>query len=196
MRFTSSIISIIILLIFVIFFGSDYINNLNKNQTKTSEIIGGKFVLRNQEGKEISNKDLFGKYTMIFFGFSRCPHICPTQLGIISQILEEINSKKLQAFFITIDPSYDNIERLKEFHEKFDERIQMLTGSKEEIKQITDQYKVYVSSSENPEETNHSTIVYVMGKDGKYMEHLNLSNDEFNKTVKHIKNNYQGLNIN
>ncbi len=156
-------------------------------ESQQSINIGGEFLLYNHNGETVSARNLLGKYTMVLFGFSRCPHICPTQLGIVSTILHEINNSDLQAFFISIDPENDDVETLKIFHEKFDERIQMLTGSMESIKQVISDYKVYVSMSDNPENINHSTILYVMDKNGKYIEHLNLNNSSVSDNINSIR---------
>lgn len=183
------IILVIVILQVIAFFAYKYIykNKTNDHATISDiSIIGGDFILQNQYGEEISNENFLNHYTMVAFGFSRCPKVCPTQLGIISNILEEINNKKLQAFFITIDPTYDTVDKLKSFHEKFDERIQMLTGSQDIIEQLIRDYKVYVSLSEKPEESNHSTIIYIMDSTGKYLEHLNFSSSNLDETIERL----------
>ena len=189
MKFLSYFLSIVVLLILAIFLINQYIfEKVTSNESMVSGSIGGEFILHNQDGDEFSNRNLLSKYTMVFFGFSRCPHICPTHLAILSNIIEEVNSEDLQTFFITVDPLNDDIKTLKKFHENFDRRIQMLTGSEEMINKVINDYKVYVSLSEKPEDINHSTIVYIMGKDGKYIEHLNLSIFGVDEIVKNLKN--------
>ncbi len=182
-----TILNVVVLMI-LFSFGYLYITEGGPFSTQIKEkvLIGGDFVLQNHKGKEVTQNALLNKYTLIFFGFSRCPHICPTQLGYISSILEEVNNDNLQAFFVTLDPQHDNIETLKDFHEKFDERIQMLTGKKEEIDKMVESYKVYVQEADTPEEMNHSTIVYVMGKNGEYLEHLNVDSDNIEQIIQHL----------
>ena len=161
-------------------------NNVSLSLQQQSTLGGMQFNLINQDGKYISNKKMLGKYTVIFFGFSRCSSICPTQLAKISAVLEALNSRSLQAFFISIDP-YDTVDKLKDFHGQFDERIQMLTGPKEEIENIVNSYKVFATFSEDPEKINHSTILYIMGKDGKYLDHFNISASDVDEAVAYMK---------
>ncbi|QOD38777.1 SCO family protein [Candidatus Wolbachia massiliensis] len=145
--------------------------------------IGGDFSLINQDGQIIHSNDFKDKYMMIFFGFSSCKKICPMNLGIISEALAKLGEKtndKLQTFFITVDPERDSIEKLKEFQQQFDHRIQMLTGEKEKIDEVIANYKVYASKVGGEEEINHSSIIYLIGPGGKYVAHFaaDLNSDE------------------
>ncbi|QKX01759.1 redoxin domain-containing protein [Wolbachia endosymbiont of Cruorifilaria tuberocauda] len=137
--------------------------------------IGSEFALINQDNQIIRSKDFKDKYMMIFFGFSSCKKVCPMNLGIISEILAKLDEKtneKLQTFFITIDPERDNIEKLKEFHQQFDHRIQMLTGEREKIDEVIAGYKVYTSKGVGEGEINHSSVIYLIGPGGKYIAHF------------------------
>lgn len=104
-------------------------------------------------------------------------------LGIISETLAKLDEKtnnKLQTFFITVDPERDSTERLKEFQQQFDHRIQMLTGEREKIDEVIAKYKVYASKVGGEEEINHSSIMYLIGPGGKYVTHFaaDLNSDE------------------
>ncbi|MDE5056330.1 SCO family protein [Wolbachia endosymbiont of Drosophila bicornuta] len=145
--------------------------------------IGGDFSLINQDGQILRSSDFKDKYMMIFFGFSSCKRICPMNLGIISETLAKLDEKtnnKLQTFFITVDPERDSTERLKEFQQQFDHRIQMLTGEREKIDEVIAKYKVYASKVGGEEEINHSSIMYLIGPGGKYVTHFaaDLNSDE------------------
>ncbi|MDD9331315.1 MAG: SCO family protein [Wolbachia sp.] len=145
--------------------------------------IGGDFSLMNQEGQIIHSSDFKDKYKLIFFGFSSCKRICPMNLGIISETLAKLDEKandKLRTFFITVDPERDSVERLKEFQQQFDNRIQMLTGDKKKIDEVISKYRVYVSNVGGEEEINHSSIMYLVGPDEKYVTHFaaDLNSDE------------------
>ena len=179
------VISIILLMMVLIAYG--YLKGNISFINQEEQVIGGSFSLINQDGETVSNKNMLGKYTLVFFGFSRCSSICPTQLSTISAIIEEINSKKLQAFFITIDPVHDTVEQLKLFHERFDPRIQMLTGEKDKIDEVINSYKVYASFSENPEEMNHSTLLYIMDRDGKFLDLLNIASYNLDDAINYVK---------
>lgn len=145
--------------------------------------IGGDFSLINQDGQILRSSDFKDKYMMIFFGFSSCKRICPMNLGIISETLAKLDEKtnnKLKTFFITVDPERDSTERLKEFQQQFDHRIQMLTGEREKIDEVVAKYKVYASKVDGEEEINHSSIIYLIGPGGKYVTHFaaDLNSDE------------------
>ncbi|MDN5248165.1 MAG: SCO family protein [Wolbachia endosymbiont of Tyrophagus putrescentiae] len=142
--------------------------------------IGGDFSLINQDGQIICSNDFKDKYMLVFFGFSSCKRICPMNLGFISEALTKLDEKthnKLQTFFITVDPERDTVEKLKEFQQQFDSRIQMLTGEKEKIDEILAKYKVYASKVGGEEDINHSSIIYLMGPGGKYVTHFALDLD-------------------
>ncbi|WP_353274622.1 SCO family protein [Wolbachia endosymbiont (group A) of Ennomos erosarius] len=145
--------------------------------------IGGDFSLINQDGQTLHSSDFKDKYMMIFFGFSSCKRICPMNLGIISETLAKLDEKtnnKLQTFFITVDPERDSTERLKEFQQQFDHRIQMFTGEREKIDKVVAKYKVHASKADGEEEINHSSIIYLIGPGGKYVTHFaaDLNSDE------------------
>ncbi|WP_265025700.1 SCO family protein [Wolbachia endosymbiont (group A) of Bibio marci] len=156
--------------------------------------IGGDFSLINQDGQILRSSDFKDKYMMIFFGFSSCKRICPMNLGIISETLAKLDEKtnnKLQTFFITVDPERDSTERLKEFQQQFDHRIQMLTGQREKIDEVIAKYKVYASKVGGEEEINHSSIMYLIGPGGKYVTHfaadLNSDESQSDKILAEIK---------
>ena len=138
--------------------------------------IGGKFNLVDHYGKKITEDYLVGKNTLVLFGFSRCPHICPAQLTSLTESLDQF--KDLQAIFITLDPQKDTVERLAEFHKSFHNRILMLTGSDDEIKNVVESYKIYSNPDEDPAKFNHSAIIYLMGKDGNYLAHFTPADGE------------------
>lgn len=145
--------------------------------------IGGDFSLIGHNGQLINSNDFKNQYMLVFFGFSSCKRICPMNLGIISEALAKLDKKiddKLQTFFITVDPERDTVEKLKEFQQQFDHRILMLTGEKAKIDEVISKYKVYVSQVGGEEEINHSSIIYLIGPDGKYVTHfaLDLNSDE------------------
>lgn len=163
---------------------------LNTQEVK----IGGDFSLINQDGQVVNSSDFQDKYMMIFFGFSSCKKICPMNLGIISETLAKLDERindKLKIFFITVDPERDTIEKLKEFKEQFDHRIEMLTGEREKIDKVIAKYKVYASAVGGEEEINHSSLIYLIGPGGKYVTHLaaDLNSDESqsDKIINEIK---------
>jgi len=142
--------------------------------------IGGDFMLTDQNGKTVKDADFRGKLMLVFFGFTHCPDICPVSVDSLSKVMGMLGAKADQVapVFITVDPQRDTQAALKDYLANFDKRIMALTGSPEAIKKAADAYKVYFSVSEASKQKNgdylvdHSTIIYMMGKDGSYLRHF------------------------
>ena len=139
--------------------------------------IGGSFELTDQDGKQRTEKDFLGKPTLVYFGYTFCPDICPMALGNISEFLHEVGHDKFNVVFITIDPDRDTVAQLKNYSQNFDPSIVMLSGSSEKIKDATSAYHVYAAKVKEPEMTeyvmDHSSVIYVMDKNGKYIKSFN-----------------------
>lgn len=140
-------------------------------------LVGGPFNLTDQDGKPFSDKDLHGKYSLIYFGFSRCPDICPDELDKMSVMLNEINKdeKLVTPVFISCDPFRDTPEVLKEYLAEFHPDIIGLTGSYDDIKAVCKSFRVYFSLPPNLKPTqdylvDHSIFFYFMDPEGKYLD--------------------------
>jgi len=101
------------------------------------------------EGKPFSLKDLKGRVIILTYGYTHCPHVCPTILGFLKQIEEQLNSKgykgKYKIVFISVDPKYDTVERLKKYKKQNEyEDFIFLTGKKEDLEKVWKKYKVFV----------------------------------------------------
>ena len=101
------------------------------------------------DGKSFSLKDLKGKVIILTYGYTHCPHVCPTILGFLKQIEEQLNSKgykgKYKIVFISVDPKYDTVERLKKYKKQNEyEDFIFLTGKKEDLEKVWKKYKVFV----------------------------------------------------
>lgn len=140
---------------------------------------GGEFVLTSYTGKAVDSRNLRGKHLLVFFGFTHCPDICPTALLTISAALEKMGKEAdgIVPIFITVDPERDTVERLKKYMEDFDKRIVALTGTADEIRDVTAAYKAYYAKAMvvdgQPEyNMNHSGFIYLMDKQGRYISHF------------------------
>ena len=129
--------------------------------------IGGAFTLTDQDGKTRTEKDFSRVYKLIYFGFSYCPAVCPTELQKTSEALAglpENISAEIQPIFITIDPERDTPAVLKNYVSLFDKRLIGLTGSVDQIESIKKEYKVY--AAEVPQDDtytmDHSSFIYFM----------------------------------
>jgi cytochrome oxidase Cu insertion factor (SCO1/SenC/PrrC family) len=156
-------------------------------QTVTSTgtaLVGGPFSLTDQDGRKVTDKDFLGKYMLIFFGYTYCPDVCLTELQVMSAALDNLGAKAddIQPIFISFDPQRDTPEVLKQYVANFHPRLIGLTGTPEEIASVAKAYRVYyskVDGSSGPDNylMDHSTITYLMDKQGKFLKHFSYSTD-------------------
>jgi cytochrome oxidase Cu insertion factor (SCO1/SenC/PrrC family) len=146
-------------------------------------LVGGPFTLKDQTGRKVTDKDFLGKYMLVFFGYTYCPDICPTELQVMSAALDSLGPKAdvIQPVFITIDPQRDTPEVLKQYVGNFHPRLVGLTGSPEEIASVAKTYRVFFNRVENSASDNylmdHSTIMYLMDPQGRFLKHFSYTTD-------------------
>lgn len=146
------------------------------------EGLGGSWSLTDHNGKGVTDRDYAGKFRLMFFGFTYCPDVCPTELKRLTLVLEALGDEaaRIAPLFVTIDPERDSPQVLKDYLGRFDERFIGLTGSVKQIEHMEDIYKVYAAKAQDPAHTeymmNHSALVYLIGPDGKVL-HLFHSSD-------------------
>jgi protein SCO1/2 len=139
------------------------------------EPIGGPFQLTDQSGKLRTEHDFRGRLMLVYFGFTYCPDICPTDLQAIGLAMDKLGpgAEAVQPLFITLDPERDTAEHLAEYVPLFHPRLIGMTGSAASIQQAADAYKVYYKRVDFDGGTNHtvdhSAVVYLMDRDGKYL---------------------------
>jgi len=137
--------------------------------------IGGPFKLTDQNGKPRSDADFRGAYTLVFFGYTNCPDVCPTTLQTLTDAMTDLGPKaeKVTPVFITVDPERDTAKALKDYAANFTPRLVMLTGSPAEIASVAKEYRVYYAKAgEGPNYAmDHTALIYLMGPDGTYVTH-------------------------
>lgn len=138
--------------------------------------IGGAFALTDHTGKRVSDKDFLGRYSLVFFGFTHCPDICPSGLQVMTAALEQLGAKAndVTPVFITLDAARDTPDKLALYLKSFHPRLIGLTGSAEEVAAAAKAYRVYsqkITDEKSPESYtyDHSAIFYLMGKDGAFI---------------------------
>ncbi|MBS9478717.1 SCO family protein [Ancylobacter radicis] len=141
--------------------------------------IGGPFELVDQDGQTVTQETFAGEPTLVFFGFTHCPDICPTALFEMSQLFEALgpDARKVAGLFITVDPERDTPETLKSYLGSFHPSIQGLTGTPEQVAAVTKAYRAYAKKVPTQGEDytmDHTAIVYLMGKDGEFIAPFNL----------------------
>jgi protein SCO1 len=139
--------------------------------------IGGPFELVNSKGETVRWSDFDGKYRIVYFGFTYCPDVCPTDVARMSQGLAQFEeaqpalAAQVQPIFISVDPERDTPAIVGEFAGNFHPRLIGLTGSPEQVRQTTDTFKVAAQKGEVDAGgnylVNHSTITYLFGPDGQ-----------------------------
>lgn len=135
---------------------------------------GEHFTLQTHMGKifssdaEIKN----GNYALIFFGFTHCPVICPTELQKFAEIMDALppeTANKISPLFITIDPERDTVDAMQQYVPLFHEDIIGLTGSVEGVHKVLDDWKVFYTKVDDPQFTeytmDHSTYAYLIDHD-------------------------------
>lgn len=107
--------------------------------------IGGAFTLWDASGRRVRLADFQGRLVLLYFGFARCPDVCPTDLALIAQALERLGARAeaVQPIFVTLDPARDTPEVLREYVAAFHPRFVALTGSDEEVREVATSFKVY-----------------------------------------------------
>jgi protein SCO1/2 len=138
--------------------------------------IGGDFALTNSKGATVRWGDFAGKYRIVYFGYTFCPDVCPTDMSRVAQGLKQLKASdpalasKIIPIFITIDPERDTPAIVGEFAAAFSPDVVGLTGTSEQIAAAAKAFKVFYAKGEAVEGggylMDHSNIVYLFGPDG------------------------------
>ena len=141
--------------------------------------IGGPFQLTDQAGQTVTDQNLKGKPTLIFFGFTHCPDVCPTSLFEISEVLKAMgkDGDRVNAYFVSVDPERDTTAAMKDYLSSFDPRLKGLTGSPEAIAKVLSAYRVYskkVPLKDGDYTMDHTALIYLMDRDGRFVSPFNL----------------------
>jgi protein SCO1/2 len=145
--------------------------------------IGGAFELVDQEGRTVTDKTFLGRPSVVFFGYTSCPDICPTTLMDLSNWIKALGSDadKLNFLFISIDPQRDTPAHLREFFSSFDPRIHGLTGTNEQIAAVAKEFRVYykrVDERDGNYTMDHTGAIYLMDKTGHFVAPLSFQAED------------------
>ena len=156
-----------------------------KKEDIASSYTGSAFNLKNVNNEPVTEKSFQGPLTAIFFGFTNCPDVCPLTLVNIDQVLEKLNDnekKKINVFFISIDPERDSPEIMKDYLEGFENKIFGITGNPENIFALSKSWGVVSEKIFNEDGTyliNHSSSILLLRK-GKYIDRISHHETEDN----------------
>ncbi|MCG2635037.1 MAG: SCO family protein [Gammaproteobacteria bacterium] len=158
---------------------ADYLTRLGSSEIAvapgTESTIGGPFTLVNADGRTLTQADFSDRHSLIFFGFTHCPHVCPSTLERIAATLAGLGeqAEQLHPLFITVDPERDTPARLADYRKAFDPRIQMLTGSPEQIARVAKAYQVSyakVALKSGDYTMDHTAALYLMSPGNQLLE--------------------------
>jgi protein SCO1/2 len=141
--------------------------------------IGGPFQLTDQAGQIVTEKSLQGRPTLIFFGFTHCPDVCPTSLFEISEVLKAMggDADRVNAYFISVDPERDTNAAMKDYLSSFDPHLKGLTGNPDAIAKTLSGFRVYarkVPLKDGDYTMDHTALIYLMDRDGHFVSPFNL----------------------
>jgi protein SCO1/2 len=139
--------------------------------------LGGPFTLTDQNGSRVSETDFAGRYRIVYFGFSHCPDVCPTDLMVVGQAMRRLEAKdealaaRVQPLFFTVDPERDTPAALKAYVAAFHPRLIGLTGTPDEVAKVAKAHGIYYAKTE-PEAggaygMDHSRLVMLFGPRGE-----------------------------
>ncbi|XP_051209393.1 protein SCO1 homolog 1, mitochondrial [Lolium perenne] len=159
-------------------------NSVKPAQTVGTAAIGGPFSLLNHDGKPVTEKDFLGKWTLLYFGFTHCPDICPDELQKMSAALNKIKEKEkleIVPVFISVDPERDTVEQVHDYVKEFHEDLIGLTGTSEEIRKVARAYRVYYMKTEEEGSdylVDHSIVMYLMNPKMEFVKFFGKNYDE------------------
>jgi protein SCO1/2 len=142
--------------------------------------IGGPFTLVDHTGKTVTETDFRGRFMLVYFGFTYCPDACPTTLTSMAEALDIIGpaAARIVPVFVSVDPERDTPEQLRMYVRHFHPSLVGLTGSADQVAAAAKAYRVYYAkvpeegSDEGDYIMDHTSIVYLMGPDGKFRVHF------------------------
>ena len=150
-------------------------SNYNKLEPVAAGNFGGAYTLTNHMGESVTDQTYSGQYQLIYFGFTYCPAICPTELSKMTTVLNELGAEadQIQPLFISVDPERDTVDVMKNYVSLFHPRFIGLTGTVEQIEAIKKAYKVYSAKVDDPQMTeytvDHSSYIYFMDPEGQLL---------------------------
>lgn len=145
--------------------------------------IGGPFTLVDQLGRTVTDKTLTGKPFAIFFGFTRCPDVCPTTLSRMTKLRRELGADgdRINLVFVSVDPGHDKREDIGGFLSLFDTPIIGLTGTQGQLDRIIEAYRVHVGKEPLPGgdyTIDHTASVFLMGPKGEFVSTIGMRETE------------------
>jgi protein SCO1/2 len=144
--------------------------------------VGGPFTLTDETGRTVTSESFAGKWRLMYFGFTYCPDICPTDTAKLAAGLKLFEEKhpdqaaRLQPLFLTVDPERDTPQALAEFTDSFHPRLLGLTGTRQEVDAALKAFRIYASkvpgTTADSYTYDHLAVFYLMDPDGRPVQFL------------------------
>ncbi len=141
------------------------------------------FALTDHNGQPVTEANYRGRWLLVFFGFIRCPDICPTSMSYAADLLQILgdSAPNVQIAFVTVDPERDTPEALRDYLKNFDTRIVGLTGTPEQIAVVTKSFGVHYAKRAleglDDYTMDHSTAFYLVDTEGRLRRAFALNGD-------------------
>ena len=153
--------------------------------------LGVPFELIDSNGNKITESAFVGSPTILFFGFTHCPNVCPIALHRLSLLIEKLgeDQNKLNVYFITLDPERDNWKILNNYLSVFNNRIIGITGESKKIEALTKSWGVYSKKVPLDGENytiDHTSLIFLLKSDGNFLKTIDFE-DDFELSLKEIK---------
>ncbi|MEG2803660.1 SCO family protein [Stenotrophomonas sp.] len=152
---------------------------------QTQPLIGGGFTLTDQNGRAVTDRSFHGKPVLLYFGFTSCPDVCPTDLARLQRIARRVQKQggpALTPVFVSIDPARDTPAKMKAYVSLFGPDMVGLTGTAAQVAAVADGYHVYYKKVPYGQKgqymMDHSTFVFLLDRNGRYVDHFGRTADE------------------
>src|SRR3984957_6117621 len=177
-RSRAFVIRIVATLIAVALVGLAAFMLTNPSERPRAALIGGPFALEDGGGETVSDQTLKGRPFLVYFGYTHCPDVCPTELARISDILGKMGDKPIPALFITVDPERDPPKVMQDYVSSFNPAIVGLSGSLQAVEATEKTFRVFARRGQPQADGDYSmdpsSIVYLMDKNGAFVEAFNV----------------------
>lgn len=141
--------------------------------------IGGPFTLVDGDGRTVTDQTFRGRAMLLFFGYTFCPDVCPTTLGVVAAAMEKLpvdSRVQVVPVFVSVDPARDTPQVMRDYVSAFHPLIVGLTGSEDQVAAAMRAYRVYAAkvkgSDPDSYTVDHSAIIYLVGPDGRFVAHF------------------------
>jgi len=142
------------------------------------EVFGGPFALTDHNGRAVTETTFRGRFMLVYFGYTFCPDLCPTNLLTMAAALEALapeDAGRVQPLFVTVDPERDSLPALKEYMAHFGPRFLALRGAARETRAVLKAWRVHRrkvlprgEAAGGDYLVDHATLTFLMGPDGRF----------------------------